>query len=67
MELLGHSLDSLGKIMIAFTVLRVHHRVWREHKMDKKVFAEMKTEQTIGILGILLIIAGFILQVPFKL
>lgn len=67
MELLGHTLDVIGKIMVAYTAIRVHHRVWVEHKIDKKVFIEMKTEQRIGILGIVFIILGYLLQVPSKI
>lgn len=67
MELLGFTLDVIGKIMVAYTAIAVHRRVWKEHKIDKAVFAVMKNEQIIGIIGIVLIIIGFLLQVPSKL
>lgn len=67
MELLGHTLDVVGKVMVAYTAIRVHHRVWVEHKIDRKVFSEMKREQRIGFLGIVLIILGYLLEIPSKL
>jgi heme/copper-type cytochrome/quinol oxidase subunit 2 len=67
MELLGFILDVAGKIMVAFTAIMVHHRFRKEHKVDEKVFRSMRREQIIAIVGIVLIIAGFLLQLPSKL
>ena len=65
MELLiGETLDVVGKIMIAFTVLMVHHRFRKEHKVDEKVFKAMRREQVIGLLGIALIVIGYFLRLP---
>lgn len=61
------TLDVIGKIMIAYTTIMVHYRFWKEHKVDEKVFATMKRERVIAILGIILIIIGYILQIPSKL
>lgn len=66
-EFLGFVLDVIGKIMVAYTAIAVHRRVWKEHKIDEIVFKVMKNEQIIGIAGIILIIIGFILQIPSKL
>lgn len=67
LELLGFTLDVIGKIMVAYTAIAVHRRVWQEHKIDKVVFAVMKNEQIIGIIGIVLIVIGYFLQLPAKL
>ena len=66
LELVGFTLDIAGKIMVAFTAIMVHHRFWKEHKVDDKVFLEMKRERNIGIWGIVLILLGFFLQLPAK-
>ncbi len=66
MEIIGFTFDVLGKIMIAFTAIMVHHRFTKEHKIDEKVFSEMKREKIIGILGIVFIILGYLLQLPDK-
>ncbi|MDP4000790.1 MAG: hypothetical protein Q8P83_00940 [bacterium] len=67
LEFIGFTIDTLGKILVAYTAIRVHHRVWKEHRIDGKVFKEMKNEQMLGIIGILMIVCGYILQVPHKI
>lgn len=67
MELLGFIFDVVGKIMVAFTAIMVHHRFRKEHKIDERVFKSMRREQFIGIIGIALIVFGFFLQLPSKL
>jgi len=67
LEFIGFSIDVVGKIMVAFTAVMVHYRFRKEHKIDEKVFRAMRREQLLGVIGILLIILGFILQVPSKL
>lgn len=57
------TLQVTGEVMIGLTAIMVHRRFWKEHKIDPAVYLEMKREQTIGIFGISLIIAGYILQV----
>lgn len=53
------SLDTLGKVMVAFTALRVHHRVLIDRQLDKKVFIEIRHEQIIGIFGVLFILVAY--------
>ena len=67
MALLGFILDVVGKVMVAFTAIMVHHRFRKEHKVDEAVFKVMKCEQVIGIVGVVFIIIGFLLQLPGKL
>ena len=62
MEKLALTLDIIGKIMVAYTALAVHHRVWKEHKIDETVFKAMRRESRIGILGVILLIAGYIIH-----
>lgn len=64
---IGFVLDVIGKVMVAYAAIKVHRRFWKEHKVDGLVFRAMKREQIIGILGIALIIIGFVLQIPSKL
>ena len=66
-EFLGFTLDVVGKVMVAFTAIMVHRRFRKEHKIDEKVFRSMRREQLLGIIGISLIILGFLLQAPFKI
>ena len=62
---LGLTLDTLGKILLGITVLMVHWHVLKEHKIDVDVLRAMKRERTLAVLAILLIIAGYILQLLF--
>ena len=66
-EFIGFTLDAIGKVMVAFTVIMVHYRVRKEHRISKRVFLAMRREQVIGIAGILFIIIGYAMQVPGKL
>ncbi len=67
LEFIGFTLDVLGKILVAYTAIMVHYRVWREHKIDEKVFRAMKKESLVGILGVALMVIGYFLQIPYKL
>jgi len=62
-QLWGLILKDTGTIMVAYMALRVHHRVRQEHNISKKVATIMGLEQKLGVLGIVLIVLGFILQV----
>ena len=64
MELLGHTLEFSGTLIIAYTVLSVHSKVRKEHKIDEAVFKQMRSEQFLGVIGIGLIVVGFLLQLP---
>lgn len=65
-EFIGFTIEVIGKLMIAFTAIMVHHRFRKEHKIDARVFKSMRREQVIGILGMVFIIIGYFLQVPSK-
>ncbi len=62
-ELFGFTLHTMGEILVGFTAIMVHHRVWKEHKIDEVVFEEMRRERFMGIIGLLLIVIGFSLQI----
>ena len=64
---IGFTLDVIGKVLVAFTAIMVHHRVLNEHRIDKSVFNIMRSEQRVAILGVILILIGYFLQVPSKL
>ena len=62
---LGLTLGTLGKIVLGVAVLRVHWLILREHKIDGVVLASMRHEQWITVVGILLIVIGYILEMVF--
>ncbi len=62
LELVGDSIIITGEILIAYTVITVHGRVRKEHALDKAVYKEMKREHLLAILGIVLLVVGFIIR-----
>ena len=66
MELIGQTIQVIGEVMIGITAIMVHRRVWKEHKINPLVYKEMQREQIIGILGIILLVAGYIIQIIFN-
>ena len=63
LELLGFTIHTMGEILVGYTAIMVHHRVWKEHKIDEVVFEEMTKERLMGIVGLILIIIGFFMQI----
>lgn len=66
-ESIGFTLHIVGEILIAYTVIMVHRRVQKEHKIDERVFAVMKKEQIMAIIGVVFILIGYFLQLPSKI
>lgn len=64
MQPIGFVLQTLGEILIAVTVLRVHAREMKEKKIDQVVLSELKEEQRLGRFGAVLLVVGFLLQLP---
>jgi len=63
LSIIGATFTALGEIIIAYTVISVHHRVMKEHKIDSQVFKTMHKEQKIALLGISLIVIGYIINI----
>lgn len=61
--IIGSTFDVIGKILIGITVLFVHKHVIKEHKIDKDVIKQMRKEQIFGIIGIILIIIGYLIHI----
>lgn len=61
--LITQTLDVVGKILIAYTAIMVHYRFSKEHKVDEKVFQEMRREKVLGIIGIGLIVLAYIFEI----
>jgi hypothetical protein len=63
--LLGLTIGTIGKIVLGVAVLRVHIHILKEHKIDGIVLQSMKREQIVTIVGLLLIVIGYALEVYF--
>ena len=62
MLILASTLDLLGKVLISYTALSVHHRVRKEHKIDDKVFYAMRRESLLGVIGIILMVVSYVIE-----
>ena len=64
---LSETIEMLGHLLIAYTVIMVHYRFRKEHKVDTKVFREMRREQIIGVAGVVFMLAGYFVKIVFVL
>ncbi len=62
---IGLVIDTIGKVLIGIAVLRVHRHIFKERKIDADVLQAMRREWLQSFTGIMLIIAGAILQLFF--
>jgi uncharacterized membrane protein YidH (DUF202 family) len=60
---LGLTLRTVGEIIIGLSIIRVHIRIMQEHKLDKKVYRSIRREKFWAVIGIILILVGYILEV----
>ncbi len=63
MHLLTSTFDALGTILIGIAALSVHRRVLRDEKISRRVVSAMRLEQGIGVVGICMIIASYLLKI----
>lgn len=64
-RIIGLTLEFIGTTLVAYAALRVHHRFLSEHQVDENVLSIMKREQRLGVLGVLFIAVGYVLQAFF--
>jgi hypothetical protein len=62
-EFWGLTLRTIGEIIIGFSIIRVHIRIMQEHKLDKRVYRSIQKEKFWGLIGIILILIGYFLEV----
>ncbi|PIT91415.1 hypothetical protein COU17_00285 [Candidatus Kaiserbacteria bacterium CG10_big_fil_rev_8_21_14_0_10_49_17] len=61
----GLTIGTVGKIILGLTVVMVHWRIVKEHRIDRKVLNEMRRERNLALLGILFMVLGYTLEVLF--
>ena len=62
LALIGLAMGTFGEILVVLAVLHMHHSLIVEHKVDKVVILSYQQERIITVIGLLLIIIGFILE-----
>ena len=66
-DAIGFILTTTGEVLLGAMVLIIHWHILKEHRIDADVLRQMKQEQFLGILAIMSIVTGFILQVSSKI
>ena len=61
----GLTISVVGKVMIAVAVIMAHSEIAHEHKIDAKVLRSFQKERWLTIIGILLIVIGYAMEVYF--
>ena len=61
----GLTLGIIGKVLLGVTVIAVHLKIVKEHKIDGVVLKEMRRERNLAIVGIIFMIVGYILEVLY--
>jgi hypothetical protein len=61
----GLTISMIGKVLLASGVLIAHTELAHEKRIDKKVIASFHLERTLTLTGILLILAGYGMEVYF--
>ncbi len=61
----GLTLGIVGKVILGLTVVSVHWKIVKEHKIDGAVLKEMRKERNFAIAGIVFMVLGYILEVLF--
>ncbi len=65
--LAGFSIKVIGEICVGFSVYFVHQQVAKEQKIDRHIIAAFHREKILALTGIVLIVIGYLLEIPSKL
>lgn len=61
----GLTIGVAGKIILGTAVLLVHLKIFEEQKIDRAVLKSIRTEHLLTIVGIILIVVGYVMEVAF--
>ncbi len=61
----GLTIGMLGKVMLAAGVILAHTGIAHERKIDAKVLSYFKIERELTILGLILIMTGYFMEIYF--
>ena len=61
----GLTVSLVGKLMLAAGVIVAHSKIAHEHRIDRAVIKSFKREQIITLVGVLLIIVGYSMEIYF--
>lgn len=61
----GLTFGVVGKVLLGITVILVHWKIVKEHKIDQIVLKEMRRERNVALLAIAFILLGYIFELMF--
>lgn len=61
----GLTVGVFGKVLVALAILKVHHIMAEERRIDSRVIRSFAFEKTITIIGVVAIIAGYMMELYF--
>ncbi len=61
----GLTVSMFGKVLLAIGVLLAHSKIVHEHKIDMKVLKGFRQEFLITVLGLVLIVLGYFMELYF--
>lgn len=61
----GLTLSVLGKVLLAAGVVMAHLKIAHEHRIDRQVIHTFRVEFMMSVVGFILIILGYALEVYF--
>ena len=61
----GLTISVVGKVFLVVGVLKAHSEIAHEHGIDAKVLRTFKTERWITIIGLGLIVIGYVMEIYF--
>ena len=61
----GLTVSVVGKAMLAVGVLWSHSKLAHEHRVDKQVIESFRMERWVTIVGLLLIVLGYTMEIMF--
>lgn len=61
----GLTLGTLGKVLLAVGVIIAHSGIVKERRIDSEVLRKFHTEHIITIIGLILIVVGYLMEIYF--
>ncbi len=61
----GLTIGTAGKVLLAIGVIVAHSGILHEHRIDGEVLKRFRWEHTITIIGLVLIIIGYFMEIYF--
>lgn len=58
----GMTLTVTGKVLVIVAALFIHASILKEKKIDKKLLSDYRKERWVVVLGLLMIVVGYILE-----